>query len=252
LYKTLIVAGLIILVSGYGAFLFTTQAGAHPTGIYNRIALGGSIGIAFAIVGLTGWVVHNVTTGGRYEGQVFACAIAMVCLAGSMSVNCLSTQWKRASQKQAEILTNLETALGEIPPHAIILVDGICPYIGPAPVFEGQWDVTGALFVLSRDHSQKGDVVTSRLQLLSDRVITSIYEFESEYAYGHNLYAYHDRWHKTYSLWSVEQARRYFDHVSDLGKRDCLKSKPGQGDEVVPLAYSWVYGWWKSSNGSER
>jgi hypothetical protein len=51
---------------------------------------------------------------------------------------------------------------------------GICPYVGPAIVFESYWDLAGALQVLCRDPTLEADV-TGRMTLASEGVATSLY-----------------------------------------------------------------------------
>lgn len=65
----------------------------------------------------------------------------------------------------------------------------MCPYRGPAIVFESNWDLAGALGVHSGDHSLRADVITHRLKVDNRGISTFLYG-RADYQYSDNMFVY--------------------------------------------------------------
>jgi hypothetical protein len=96
-----------------------------------------------------------------------------------------------------------------VPPGSTVILDGICPYNGPAILFEGPWDVGGALTLALR-RPVTGDVVSPRMTMESRGLATSIYKEPSFYRYGPNLFVYDARRRLLTRLSDARSAVTYF------------------------------------------
>src|SRR4029453_16256485 len=87
----------------------------------------------------------------------------------------LATFWIAAWQRQRQVVGNIRQALPELAPGTTLILDGVCPYLGPAIVFESSWDLAGALRVVYGDRTLHADVTTGRFSIHDDGLRTRIY-----------------------------------------------------------------------------
>jgi hypothetical protein len=91
----------------------------------------------------------------------------------------------------------------------------VCPYFGPAVVFETNWDVGGAL-TLALARPLAGDAVSPRMSPTPKGLQTSMYKQPSFYPYGPALYLYNAPTHQLVLLVDAETAVRYFANRSPV------------------------------------
>ena len=99
---------------------------------------------------------------------------------------------------------------------------GICPYIGPAIVFESNWDLVGALKLLYRDPDLKADVVTPRLEVMQGALRTTLYGEATDYPWGPNLIIYDIGHDMARRLSDRQSAEAYFVEVGDSLESRCV------------------------------
>ena len=152
-------------------------------------------------------------------------------MVGFLINNTIATFWTVAYRQERVILTDILRQFPSLPTGSTLILDGICPYIGPAIVFESSWDLAGALIPSYRDHTIRADVVTPNLQVEEDGVSTALYGVKYRYRYE-NLFIYHFGQKRAYSIPDAEAARRYFETFSPDKSNGCPQGYAGHGVSV--------------------
>lgn len=217
----LVCCGLVVSALSY-AFLLRWST---PTGINNRTAIAAAVGVAFVQVGGAGWVSNRLNSG--YSRKRFFCLlIALLCTSGFLINNTIASFWIAAYRQQQEILADIRQQFPTFPAGSTLILDGFCPYFGPGIVFETNWDVQGALGIIYRDRTLKGDVVKPNLKVKEDGIFISLYENESHYPYK-SLFIYHTGRKITYQLTNADVARQYFSTFNPDYSNGCPKGHAG-------------------------
>lgn len=127
------------------------------TGINNRVAIAASVCVALFLVSS----VSLVTASARRppSGATFCGAVAVICGCGTLLINTIATFWLVASREQTQIVEGIRAAWPHPPGGSSILLHGLCSWVGPGIVFETDWDVTGAVRLMYRDPTLRGDVL---------------------------------------------------------------------------------------------
>lgn len=223
--------GVVLFFAGYAIFFASFNAAVSSTGANNRSTMAAAAGLAFVIVGLAGWAASWLRPG-RGRVALFTGVIATTCAVGLLIINTVATFWIAAGDRQQEVLSALRERAPRLPPGTNLLLDGVCPYVGPAPVFETWWDLTGALRILYGDPTLVGDVVTTRLSLREDGAYTRMYgEPHGPYPYE-QLVVFNVARQSLEPLGGPFAARRYFGDHSPAGSGGCPAAVEGVG---VPL-----------------
>jgi hypothetical protein len=170
----LVGAGAIVFLAGWTIFFVALNAAVSATGMNNRTAMAAALGVALAAVGAIGWLASWLP-GERAPRACFATAVALLCGSGVLVVNALGADWGAAAARQRLVMEDLRPRLAALPAGSRLLLDGVCRYVGPAPVFDSPWDFTGALHVLARDTRLAGDVVTPKLRVSEEGIYTRVY-----------------------------------------------------------------------------
>jgi hypothetical protein len=185
----LFITGITVYCLGYMLFFPVSAFDVTPTGVDNRVMIAMTSGTAMALVGFVGMIVSYLSRGWMRDGFLVL-GLAFLCSCGFIVISGEGAYWRDASQMQGKILRNIKGYFPLLPDGTILLLDDVCPYNGPAAVFETDWDVSGALQILYRNPTLAGDVITPRVSVQPDRLVTSIYGKEHFYHYGDNLLLY--------------------------------------------------------------
>ena len=109
----------------------------------------------------------------------------------------------------------------ELPGETSLLLDGICPFVGPGPVFESSWDLTGALQVLYNNPSLSADVIKPSIHIGDMAITTTIYNgLVSHYPYG-RLLVYNVRQEEVWLLEDHKSALVYFAQFDPANSTGC-------------------------------
>jgi len=219
--------GLAAFVLGHAVFLVVPQILFSPAGVANRVLVAAAIGVAIMAAALLALLARAFGEWGR---TMLATSTAAIVLLGSLRTSEIAAHWVEADRIQTTMLASARTDLRALPPGSTVIFDGICPYHGPAAVFETEWDVGPAL-TLSLGRPLTGNVVTDRMRAEPQGLATSIYLAPSSYPYGANLYLYHAAARRLFLLNHYEAARSYFA-ARERFTAPCPKSYPGHG---VPI-----------------
>lgn len=229
----LVLAGLLVFVLGYAIFVTNTQIQFSVAGVANRVAIVATIGVALALAGLIGWLCLALP--GRWRARGFGGAVALLCCCGFVVCATIGSFWGEASAQQRAILDATRRDYATLPPGATLLLDGACPYAGPAPVFESAWDYAGALSVVYGDPGARADIVTPRLTLEPAHVSTVIYgALEKRYPYGLDLLAYDYARGTTTALSDYATASAYFQRANPDRGSGCPAGQEGFGVRLLP------------------
>ena len=154
-------------------------------------------------------VAALVAFAARRMPRVLAPAMAVLVVMATLWIERIESYWADAPALQRKVLAAAKTDLATLPPGSAVILDGVCPYHGPAVVFETWWDVGGALSrALGRELN--GDAVSPRMSLTRRGLLTSMYKEPSSYPYGPGLYAYNPNLRLIAPLTSLSEARSYF------------------------------------------
>ena len=97
----------------------------------------------------------------RRSAAVFALAVAALAGAGVFVTNTIAGYWGSAySRQEGRPGAARRSAASEDPAHTTVLLDGICPEIGPGIIFLGHYDLAGALRTAYLRYDIKADVMT--------------------------------------------------------------------------------------------
>lgn len=148
-WRELIAAGLLLLVLGYALFVVTGEIYFTSVGIDNRVNIIPALGVSVLAVGLLLRVTAFVRA--EWRRSAFSLGIAAVVMAGVLVTNTIADFWGSAYSRQKEVLERLEQALPRDPSGTTLLLDGMCPEVGPGIIFLGDYDLAGAIRTHYRD-----------------------------------------------------------------------------------------------------
>ncbi len=226
----LTIVSIIIFLLGYAIFFTNNQVGFSATGVENRVAIAGAIGIAFSIIGGVGFLTRLLLPE-KLSRVLFCLLVSLICAGCFLIVNTLASFWITASTKGQDVLSAIHTRFPDLPRGSTIIVDGVCPYVGPASVFESQWDLRGALETMYHDPTVHADIVTPRLYVTDKAIMTKIYTFPAPYPYK-NLFIYNYKNNQTYPIPNAETAREYFQEYNPDLTSGCPTGRAGNGVDV--------------------
>lgn len=224
-------AGAVIYVAGYAIFLTNFNAAITTTGPNNRTGMAAAIGLAMFLVGLTGWLCGLLPRGWVRDG-FFSGTMALLAATGVLIVNTVGTFWMAAASRQMEVLADIKMANPGLADGTTLLIDGLCRYMGPAPVFETWWDMSGALRILYGNQTLVGDVVTPTLRIEEDGIYTTMYgQKHGPYAYE-NLLIYDAKRNSTAAISGPFAAASYLRQNDPQRDSGCLPAAEGYGESV--------------------
>ena len=113
-----------------------------------------------------------------------------------------------------------------LPHDSTLILDGVCPYDGPAIVFDSSWDLAGALQVAYRDPTLTADVVTPRLRVDEQGITTTTYDQPKTYPLGRNLLVYRAGAASARPLSTAADARAYLEIFTAV---QCPAGREGVG-----------------------
>jgi hypothetical protein len=225
-WGAVVLAGIVIFGLGYAIFLTNDNVQFTAAGIANRSAIAAGLGAAMCIVGCIGLLVTPLSTT-RLGPLLFAALVAAFASSGFLIINVVAERWIAAYAAERTVLAGIRQRFPTLPPHSTLILDGVCPYIGPAIVFESNWDLAGALQAIYRDETLRADVVTPRLVVGDDAITTTIYQQPTRYPYGKALFVYHAGSGAVQPLRDAASARAYF--ATSTGARSCPPGQEGIG-----------------------
>ena len=225
----LFLGGIVVFVLGYAIFLTNYNVQFTTTGIANRTANVAALGAAMSIVGGLG-LLATVLPAARARAVAFAGLLAIYAASGFLSVNAIAGYWIEAYHVEQRVLADIRQRFPALPPDSSLILDGVCPYVGPAIVFEAHWDLAGALQLIYRDATLKANVVTPRMRIEADALSFTLYNRPTRYPYSPRLLVYDARSGEAQPLPDRDTAERWLG--KSLRAWSCPPGHEGIGVEV--------------------
>ncbi len=226
-FLILIPLGFIVFWLGYAIFFITPGIQLATTGIANRVAHASAIGIAILYVGVIGilscFLKHNLNQ------SAFSLLIAILCFCGCFIINTQALFWETAYKEEQRIIDDFKQQFKSYPTGSVIFLDGECPYVGPAIVFEANWDFPSALNFFYRRQDIRADVVKT-LKVREDGLSTYMYGKETKYYYNENLLIDNATEKRVYRIPDVAAATEYFGQHKPNG--NCSNGEEGIGIRI--------------------
>ncbi|HVT01655.1 MAG TPA: glycosyltransferase family 2 protein [Patescibacteria group bacterium] len=230
--KTLTFASFPVFFLGYVIFFTNNQVGFSPTGVENRVAIAASIGVAMTFVGLAGWL-SKIFLPEKAAKVMFCIILSLICAGSFLTVNTIASFWADAGTKSDKILADIHKEFPKVDNQSTILLDGVCPYVGPAPVFEADWDLKGALETYYLK-PMNADIVTPRMKVRDNSISTTIYTFTTSYPYK-NMYIYNYKTKQIYKINNSDEAHQYFNTYNKDLNNGCPNAEAGKGVAIFKL-----------------
>jgi hypothetical protein len=225
----IVAVGIVVYFGGYAVFLTTKNFQISSTGLSNRIAVAAAIGVAICFVSGAGLLCSFIKNG-RVRNAVFSLVLAGLVFCGYI-INCTISRFYADSYVQQQaVLDSIYTYVPELNKDNTLILDGMCPYVGPVPVFDCSWDLSGALS-LHYKNAIKADVRTQRMSHDAKGITTWIYGKKGFYPYNKDLVIYNFKTKRTYRLSGFEEARTYFSAISP-GLDECANGLEGEGLKI--------------------
>lgn len=207
--RRLLFLGVAVFLLGNATFLVVPAVVFTSTGMDNRVQVAAAIGVGIILVALISLGTNALPP--QHREVAFCAAIAIISASAFARLSAIEQYWAQAPVLQRRVLTAARADLQSVPPNSTVILDNVCPYLGPAVVFETSWDVGGAL-TLALHRPLAGDTVSSRMSLTAKGLQTSMYKEPRSYPYGPGLYVYSPSTHQVLQLRDAETAARYFAH----------------------------------------
>ena len=223
--RRLLLLGGVAFVLGHAAFVIAPSIFFSPTGMANRALVAGAVGVALIFVAVVRYV--GGLAGDARAPLIFSAATAVIVFLGTLRVLQIASYWAQAPAIEGRILAAARSDLKDLPAQSTVMLDNVCPYHGPAVIFEAPWDVSGALS-LAAGKRIRGDAVSPRMSLQRNGLATSIYGDPAFYPYGRDLYVYDPARHRLAQLGDFGAALRYFAEAKATRTR-CPRGYVGHG-----------------------
>ena len=137
-WRKLALVGGSIFILGIAIFLIAPTVAFWSAGIANRVWITAGLGMALMWVAMASWLSSWLSKWTRYD-RAFAGLITGLRVSGFVINSALSTFWVSAWPRQLEVLDDIRAAVPKMEPGTDFILHGVCPYIGPAIVFESNW-----------------------------------------------------------------------------------------------------------------
>lgn len=225
---SLIVAGTLAFVAGYAVFLASMNA-EPPLGIGfgNRVTMAAAAGVALGVTGVFGLLTMYLPS--AWRTRAFCALVAATCAGNVVAINALARYWIEAADRQSEVIRQMRADVPSLPPGSILLLDGVCPYLGPTAVFESYWDMSGMLRVTYGDPTLSGDVVTRKMRVADDGMYTEFYVPVGPHPYA-QLRIYDVSTRQLVPITGPDAAREYFAMRGEGSNLGCPLRHPGRGE----------------------
>ncbi|WP_207435709.1 hypothetical protein [Sabulibacter ruber] len=223
--------GLLVYLAGYAIFLTTVQFMVHPTGLANRVTMAACIGVAICFVAAI-CIASSLISSVRLKRYFMAISIALVGTFGFITNYTIATFFHKAYQTQLDVISDIQKNIPDLKDNSVLIIDGFCPFNGPAPVFESYWDVTGALRITYNLEKVRGDFRGEGFRFDEKGVTSIVYGEEKFYAFNKDLIIYNLYNKQKVVLDSFEAAKGYFGKEQSSIANACPEGEPGNGVNI--------------------
>lgn len=228
-FSMMLLIGLVLFFVGYSIFFTNYSIAFTTTGIANRVSIGASLGIAVILIALITGICLFIKNK-NLRSIFFSLAFTGLCVSGFIINTTISYFWIKADQAENEILTEIKNQFPTLPDSTRFMLDGVCPYIGPAIVFESNWDLAGAMRIAYAKKDLKADIITPGLVITEEGLVTSLYEEKYFYPYDILIYNYSEK--KSFLISDMDNVIKYFKAVDSNYNGGCSYGHEAHGVEI--------------------
>jgi hypothetical protein len=189
--------------------------------------------MAISVVAGAGWLCTLLPVAA--SRICFSGLVAVICVLGFLVNNALAVSWTTAWPTGRTVLKEIREAVPVLPPHSTLILHGVCPYVGPAIVYESNWDLAGALHVAYGDPTLKADLTTNNMVVEPRGLVTEIYSQRSVHPYGEHLFLFDYGQRRVVSLPDERAALQRLGTRHPRPPRGCSGGSPGRGREIFPV-----------------
>jgi hypothetical protein len=201
----LLAAGGALLAVGYLPFVTNFYIAWSPFGISDRTNAGAAVGLAVMV-----YALYRALE--RLWPRTAWSVLAVLCAMGVFVQVSVARLWAEAWPREQRLVHAMVAAVGPLRPGQSVLVYGICPYYGPAPVLTSSWDVGPRMEIETGVTPLSGDTINATTRLDADGLSISEYGFPYRFPYA-GAVVYDARTGTATSLNSAAGARAFFaDH----------------------------------------
>jgi hypothetical protein len=224
--------GIVTFAAGFSLFPIDQAM----TGINNRTANAASVGVALSLVGAVGLIITRLTPDRILQGRLFAGGIAVVGMSGFLTVNTVTGFWTESYARQLDVLAALDESVPRVPPGTAIMLDGVCPFHGPAIVFDTSWDLAGALMLRHGHTDLRADVLHKRFGSAEHGMIVGSYGSDAVYEYGSRLLVYNYGLRNAFVLSDETSAQAYLAETRHGALPECTAGRHGFGARILGVS----------------
>ena len=218
-YVGMLAWGTVAFWLGFALFLANFDVQFATEGISNRTAIGACAGLALSLVGGLGWVVSYVPSA-RLRRLALCGGLTALTTAGFVVLGTIGGFWVGAWERQQMVLDDVQQHFPRFPRGGTLILDGLCPYVGPAVVFESNWDLAGALGIRYDTSHLKADVVGPAMTVEHYGLATVYYSRRNFYPYG-KLFVYDFGTKRIHRIPHRYAAIRYFATKRPRNRAKC-------------------------------
>ena len=227
----LIIVGFGVFGLGYGLFLPGVETNFSTAGLANRVSIASALGAAIVQVAILG-LACSLLKSKVARARMFALVLGIICGVNCLVVSGIAFFWADAASQQSAILKSVAANLGSPPKESVLLLDGFCPYSGPAIVFEG-YETGAAIGLTLNNFSLSGDVISPNMRFGEVAAETTMYgQSVGHYPYGNHLFVYNVERQSLTPLPSKEAAISYLSAMNPTQGSGCPAAREGDGAQI--------------------
>jgi hypothetical protein len=218
--------GLVVFAAGFAIF----PPEPPNAGLNTRALDASAVGVALSLVGAIGCLART-TANQRWWPRIFAASIAVLGASGFLTVHTVTQFWVHGYERQREVLTAIRERFPRIDAGTSFILDGVCPYEGPAIVFDTTWDLAGGLMLLYEQPDIRADIaLPSNATVVDDGVVIRTYGEDNTYPFD-RLVVFNFARREASALSTAASARAYFG-TDRRWQQDCPDGWHGLGAPI--------------------
>jgi hypothetical protein len=218
--------GIVLFIAGYSLFpIKPVEIGPN-----NRAAIAGTIGFAVSVIGGLGILASLAPP--VWRKAILCSGVALIGMGGALIIGVVGDFWTQSFRIEKEILSDIQDHVPVVPAGTSLIVDGVCPYNGPAPVFNAAWDLSGALSLVYGHDGIEANIVTRSMTVEQNGLAVPTDAGPVVYPFP-NLYMYHFGRKTSYALPNAQAAQDYFSEIGTDRVTRCPADVEGNGVDVL-------------------
>ena len=218
--------GIVLFIAGYSLFPIKPV----ENGSNNRAAIAGTIGFAVSVTGSLGILASLAPC--IWRKAILSTGIALISMGGALIVGVVGDFWTQSFRIEKKILSDIQDHVPLVRAGTSLILDGVCPYNGPAPVFNATWDLSGALSLVYGHDGIEANIVTRWTTVEQNGLAVPTDAGPVVYPFG-NLYVYHFGRKTSYALPDAKAAQAYFSEIGPDRVARCPLDVDGNGVDVL-------------------